>query len=107
MNLAPPCGIGLRQTDINGHIADRLLRIGDGSTSSSNLSLNLSNDSCGLHQPNGAHTSQFPGDIHEWLLNESSHDSNAALREFLIDVLVVYILLFSHKNNSGPYVCNL
>ncbi|CAH8478464.1 unnamed protein product [Schistosoma guineensis] len=79
LNLAPPCGIGLRQTDINGHIADRLLRIGDGSTSSSNLSLNLSNDSCGLHQPNGAHTSQFLGDIHEWLLNESSHDSNAAL----------------------------
>ncbi|XP_018649354.1 cell polarity protein [Schistosoma mansoni] len=79
LNLAPPCGIGLRQTDINGHIASRLLRIGDGSTSSSNLSLNLSNDSCGLHQPNGAHTSQFPGDIQEWFLNESSHDSNVAL----------------------------
>ncbi|CAH8440843.1 unnamed protein product [Schistosoma rodhaini] len=79
LNLAPPCGIGLIQTDINGHIANRLLRIGDGSTSSSNLSLNLSNDSCGLHQPNGAHTSQFPGDIHEWFLNESSHDSNVAL----------------------------
>ncbi|CAH8467539.1 unnamed protein product [Schistosoma turkestanicum] len=100
LNLAPVCGIGLKQTDINGHIANRLLRTGDGSTSSSNLSLNLSNDSYGLHQPNEVHTSQFPGDIHEWFLNnESSRDTNS-MSHSNINANCVSTIFSSDDNNK-------
>ncbi|CAH8474166.1 unnamed protein product [Heterobilharzia americana] len=77
-SFASACGSGLGQTDTNCHITSRLLRIGDGSTSSSNLSLNLSNDSCGMNQTAGIHTSQFSYDHHEWFPNNgSSKDSSS------------------------------
>ncbi|CAH8827526.1 unnamed protein product [Trichobilharzia szidati] len=77
-NFASVCDSGLEQTDTNGHIANRILRVGDRSTSSSNLSLNLSNDSCGMHQQSGVQTSHFTCDSHEWLLNNDSFKDSSS-----------------------------
>ncbi|KAH8849776.1 Partitioning defective 3 like [Schistosoma japonicum] len=88
LNAASACGVGFRQNDTNGHIVNKLLHIGDESTNSSNLSLNLSNDSCGMHQPDEVHPSQFCSSIHQCFLNkESSCDSGTTLRSNINTVI--------------------